>query len=121
MIKKKVLVIDDDEGILQAFDLALTDAGYAVETSTQNGEYIQQKIEEGAPNLIILDVLLSGVDGRHMCKKLKSQKETKHVPIIMISAHPDVRETALKAGADDFLPKPFNIVDLIEKVERFIK
>ncbi len=119
-MSKKILVVDDDEGILEAFELMLTSAGYEVETSTKNGDYIGQKLKN-TPDLIILDVLLSGTDGRYICKKLKSQKHTKHIPVIMISAHPDAKETAFEAGADDFIPKPFEMNDLLEKVAQYIK
>ncbi len=112
--------MDDDEGILEAFKLMLTSAGYELETSTKNGDYIEQKIKN-APDLIILDVLLSGTNGGQVCKKLKSQGHTKHIPIIMISDHPDAREVALEASADDFIPKPFDMSDLLKKVKKYIK
>src|SRR6266498_5485492 len=107
----KILVIDDDEGILEAFELVLTSVGYEVETSTQNGDYLNQKLKN-VPDLIILDVLLSGTNGKDVCKKLKSQEHTRHIPIIMVSAHPDARKTALESGADDFIPKPFDMNEL---------
>ena len=118
-LRRRVLVVDDDEGILEAFELMLTSAGYEVETSTKNGDYFEQKLKN-TPDLIILDVLLSGTNGKDICKKLKSQEHTKHIPIIMISAHPDAREIALEAGADDFIPKPFDMTDLLEKVKKYI-
>lgn len=117
---KKILVIDDDEGILEAFELMLTSLGYEVETSTKNGDYLEQKLKS-LPDLIILDVLLSGTDGRDICKKLKTQEHTKHIPIIMVSAHPDARDTALEAGAEDFLAKPFDMGDLLKKIEKYIE
>jgi DNA-binding response OmpR family regulator len=64
----------------------------------------------------LLDVLLSGKDGRTIARQLKSQEDTKHIPIIMFSAHPSAEQTAREAGADDFIAKPFEIDDLLEKI-----
>ncbi|MDQ6693234.1 MAG: response regulator, partial [Chloroflexota bacterium] len=77
-------------------------------------------IRERMPDLIILDILLSGHDGRTICKRLKSQESTKGVSIILISAHPEARATALDAGADDFVAKPFEIDDLLSAIARHI-
>src|SRR5437868_1871428 len=101
---KQIVVLDDDEGILEAFKLALSDAGFNVETSLKDGTFIQKRMrKKNLPDLIILDVLLSGYDGRHICKKLKADVKTKYIPIIMVSAHPDAERSVLEAGADDFL------------------
>src|SRR6266566_42019 len=82
---KKILVVDDDPGILDALQLTLEDAGYEV-TTTEKGDYAEnlRNTNGGLPDAIILDVLLSGKDGRIICQKLKSQEDTRHVPIIMI-------------------------------------
>jgi DNA-binding response OmpR family regulator len=117
---KRILVIDDDVSILEALNMTLQDAGYDTETSTKNGEYVERSLMRQLPDLIVLDILLSGHDGRTICKNLKSQEATKNIPIILISAHPDAAKTAFEAGADDFLEKPFNIDDLLARVERLI-
>jgi DNA-binding response OmpR family regulator len=67
-----------------------------------------------------VDVLLSGKDGREIVRYLKSQEETKHIPIIMFSAHPSSEETAREAGANDFLAKPFEIDELLAKVANYL-
>src|SRR6516165_4336848 len=103
---KKILVVDDDPDILDAVQIVLEFAGYEVKT-TEKGEYAEnlRDTNGGFPNLIILDVLLSGKDGRLICQKLKSQHDTKHIPIIMISAHPNATQSVAAVGADDFLAK----------------
>lgn len=122
MQPKKLLVVDDDLDILDALRFALEDAGYEV-TTTEKGEYAEnlRDTNGGLPNVIILDVLLSGKDGRLICQKLKSQGETKHIPIIMISAHPNAKHSVQLVGADDFLAKPFDIDELLEKVAHYFK
>ena len=117
---KKILVVDDDPDILDAIQFVLEDAGYNVKT-TQKGEYAENLHKlDSLPHLIILDVLLSGKDGRTICQKLKSQTKTKDVPIIMISAHPSAQQTVKAVGADDFLSKPFDINMLLKKVDQSI-
>ena len=117
--RKKILVVDDEPDILEFLQLILEEEGYAVLTSDK-GEYLEQLHNGGLPDLILLDVLLSGKDGREIVKYLKSQQETKHIPVIMFSAHPSAEETARQAGAEDFLEKPFDIDVLLTKVTRFL-
>lgn len=115
---KRILVVDDDPDILDAIQFVLEDAGYNVETSLK-GEYAESLGKrDNLPNLLILDVLLSGKDGRTICQKLKNCQRTKNIPILMISAHPNAQKTVKEVGADDFLPKPFDIGVLLEKVDK---
>jgi len=114
---KKILVVDDDPDILDALQLTLEDAGYDV-TTAQKAEYAEnlRDTNGGLPDVIILDVLLSGKDGRLICRKLKSQEDTRHIPVLMISAHPTAQQSVQAVGADGFLAKPFDIDELLEKV-----
>ena len=118
---KKILVVDDDPGILDALQLTLEDAGYEV-TTTEKGDYAENLRDTNGdlPDVIILDVLLSGKDGRIICQKLKSQEDTRHVPIIMISAHPGAKQSVKAVGADDFLAKPFDIDVLLAKIAQYL-
>lgn len=115
---KKILIADDDPAILDCLQLILEDAEYTVEISS-NGDTIV-KIEQFKPDLILLDVWMSGEDGRVICKQLKSKELTRDIPVIMISATSYIEESTRKAGAEDFLPKPFQMEDLLTKVERYI-
>jgi DNA-binding response OmpR family regulator len=117
-MSKKILVADDDPGILEAIQLVLEDEGYEVVT-TVDGETIYQ-MEKEYPDLLLLDIWMSGQDGSDICKFLKSRETTKDIPIIMISANKDTEEIAKKAGADDFITKPFEIEELINKVAKYI-
>lgn len=118
MNEKKILIVDDDESILEAISLLLEGGGYSVET-TLNGDEIYKKIRLFSPDVILLDVLISGSDGRVICKKLKEDKNTKAIPIIMISAHPNAKQAIHEYGADDFLEKPFESSDLLAKVGHY--
>lgn len=117
---KKILVIDDEPDILEFLKELLEEENYTVAT-IDKAEYEEKLYAGGLPNLILLDVLLSGKDGRTIVKQLKSQEDTKHIPVIMFSAHPDAEKTARAAGADDFLAKPFELDELLEKVHLLIE
>ncbi|MBI3984539.1 MAG: response regulator transcription factor [Candidatus Levybacteria bacterium] len=116
---KKVIIIDDDENILEALKILLEHFGFKAETLIRDGERLAKAINKQIPDLIILDVLLSGEDGRVVCKTLKSTKKTKDIPVIMISAHPNAKQKALEMGADEFIAKPFDVEHLLDKVEYY--
>jgi len=113
---KKILLIDDDPDVITVLQLLLKKKGYQVATASREEEAYQQ-VELFMPNLIVLDVLLSGVDGRTICKKLKNTESSKHIPIIMFSAHPSAQKNMEDFGADDFLPKPFESSKILERIE----
>lgn len=116
---KKVLVIDDDESILEVVTLVLEAEGYEVETAN-SGRYIHRLLQS-PPDLIILDILLSGEDGRNICSYLKNQDLTRNIPVIMFSAHykGDVSHILNQSKADSFLAKPFDINDLTHLVKLY--
>ena len=119
MKRKKVLIIDDDEGIVHAVSLFLEESGYAVE-SILRGEAAYDKVRSCLPDIIIIDVLMSGTDGREIAKKLKKDTTTKLIPIIMMSAHPAAEKGVEEAGVEDFLAKPFDTDDLLHKIEKYL-
>lgn len=116
---KKILVIDDDESILDAVSMILEEEGYKVETIFK-GEETYKKVIAFKPDAIILDVLLSGKDGREICKNLKTNNGTKAIPIIMISAHPNAEKSIKSCGADAFLAKPFDTHDLLQVISKSV-
>lgn len=111
----KILVVDDDTDILSVMEILLTMKGFEVQV-TSKGENTFPKIESFKPDLILLDVLISGHDGRVICKKLKSNTETSHIPVIMFSAHPGAAASIAEYGANDFIAKPFDVNNLMKKV-----
>ena len=118
--KKKLLVVDDEQDILEFLKVILEDEGYIVVT-TDKDDYLEGLNNDTPPDLILLDLLLSGKDGREIVKHLKMQENTKHIPIIMFSAHPGAQETTRQAGADDFVAKPFEIDLLLSKIKQHLK
>ena len=112
----KILIIDDDEDLLEITKALLTKKGFDVATYS-NWDDAFRDIEIFRPQLILLDVFLNGIDGLDICKQLKSMPNTKHIPIIILSAYPGVAESVTyEYGADDFIGKPFEVNELITKV-----
>lgn len=114
---KKVLVIDDDKAILEVITIILSDIGYEVVTIS-NGSEVPSAISKHDPSVILLDIWLSGHDGRQIAKQIRSIKK---IPIIIMSAHNDAKKMFEEAGADDFIAKPFDISDLADIVEKNLK
>jgi DNA-binding response OmpR family regulator len=113
----KILVVDDDPDILEPIRLLLEGEGYTVETTTK-GDHTYQIVKTFRPDLILLDILMSGSDGRTICRTLKEAKETKHIPIVMMSAHPGADADSKKSGADDFVAKPFELDELTDAISK---
>lgn len=111
----KILVVDDDADILSVMEILFSMKGFEVEVIAK-GDSTFPKIELFKPDIILLDVLISGQDGRSICRKLKSDNETRHIPVIMFSAHPAAAATIAEYGADDFIAKPFDMNNLLQKV-----
>lgn len=114
---KKILVVDDDKDILEPLELLLKNKGFRVET-TAKGKLVLSKIASFKPDLLLLDVLMSGSDGRDICKKVKHDKKNKDLIVIMMSAHPHAKKDAKDIGADDFIAKPFEINELQAVLEK---
>ncbi|MBE5320707.1 response regulator transcription factor [Pedobacter sp. MR2016-19] len=115
MGNKKIFIADDDEGIVDAVTMILEVMGYNVEFTYDGGAVIDAV--KNKPDLIMLDIWMSGYDGRDICRQLKNDPEFSEIPILMISASRDIRQSALDAGANDFMEKPFEMDSLLNKVE----
>ncbi len=116
---KTILVADDDLAIVEAMQMLLEDDGYNVITTLDGKEV--KKLCDKKPDLIFLDIWMSGVDGKEVCRQIKSDPATKKIPVVMFSANRDTREISLQCGADDFILKPFEIKDLLALVHKYAK
>jgi DNA-binding response OmpR family regulator len=116
---KKILIVDDDSAILEAMQMMLEMEGYDVMV-TLNGEELEKYFDK-KPDLILLDIWMSGIDGRDICKNLKASSATRHIPVIMISASREVEQSAKESGADDFIAKPFQMNELLSVISSHIK
>ena len=114
----KILIVDDEKPICDLIDLNLSAAGYHC-TTVQDGVTALRMIEEGRYDLILLDVMLPGVDGYDIMEYIRPLK----IPVIFITAKYEVKDRVrgLKLGADDYLVKPFDVVELVARVEAVLR
>ena len=120
MKREKILVVDDDIDILEIVSLLLVERGYEVK-ALDHGETILEDIQDFQPNLVLMDVMLGGMDGRAICKDLKRNPNTQELPVILISGTHDLVESVhLQGGPDDFIAKPFDLDQLYTKIDRHL-
>lgn len=115
----KILVVDDDPDISMMLKLMLEFKGYDI-TTTERPDETYNILNNNHIDLVIMDMLLSGVNGTDICIELKQNKTTSHIPLMMISAHPNAKEICLRAGADDFISKPFDMQDILSKIKNLL-
>jgi DNA-binding response OmpR family regulator len=114
LLMKRILVIEDDESLQEIYTLILENAGYSVEVIGRGTPILENKFE--IPNLFLLDKQLSGIDGLDICRFLKRQSNTSHIPVIMVSANHGIGVSSTEAGADGFMEKPFDITKLLKLI-----
>ena len=115
----KILVIDDDKPTLEIVKIILDNEGYVVETIS-DWCAVFEKIKEYKPDLIILDIFISGADGRVICKELKKSKTTTKIPVILFSATNRLEAYTKDSNAKGYLKKPFETVELVNIVKKYV-
>jgi DNA-binding response OmpR family regulator len=115
---QRITIAEDDPSIQKIFSIILQREGYEIEMYS-DGKQVYQK-RSSWPNLFILDRQLENSDGLETCRQLKSNEETRDIPVIMISAQPGIGTLAKAAGAEDFIEKPFSITLLLEKIRSIL-
>lgn len=119
MENNKILVVDDDSGIGEMLKTLLEYYKYEV-TVTPKPEETERLIIEKEIDLVLLDMLISGVNGTDVCARLRENEETKETPVLMMSALHDAGIKCREAGANDFIAKPFEMEDLIVKINEVL-
>lgn len=119
MNKKKILVVDDDSGIGEMLKTLLEFYDYNV-TVTAKPEDTERLILQKDIDLVMLDMLISGVDGTDICSRLRKSPETQDIPVLMMSALHDAGHKCREAGANDFIAKPFEMEDLVAKIQKIL-
>jgi DNA-binding response OmpR family regulator len=111
----KILVLDDDPDILSLVETILNMNDFNVK-GILKWEEIFSKLSEFKPDLVLLDVMLNGADGRDICKKIHSDRNTRHIPVVLFSANPEMQNHIDDCGAKDFVAKPFEISGLLKTI-----
>jgi two-component system, OmpR family, alkaline phosphatase synthesis response regulator PhoP len=122
MAKEHILVVDDEEDILELVRYNLVKEGYRV-TTVATGEEALRSARSAQPDIILLDLMLPGVDGLEVCRRLKQDPKTHHVPIIMLSAKGEEADivTGLELGAADYITKPFSPRVLVARLRAVLR
>lgn len=118
----RVLVIDDEKNILLTLNMFLNKKGYIVK-SISNGAEALDLAEKYMPDIILLDILLPGLNGYLLCRTLKGNYSTKHIPVIFMSAknqNEDIKQ-AFEAGGDDYIIKPFTYQQIEKVINKYLK
>ena len=121
-VKKKILFIEDEPDQILMISLRLEKSGYDVISSMDGKEGLKKAAAE-KPDLILLDVIMPGMDGLEVCRRLRKDPATKHIPILSATAAglDNVEHECLAAGADDCVRKPYDSADLLSRIKRLLE
>ncbi len=122
MSAKKILVVEDEKDINELVCYNLRKEGFGTE-SVFNGEDALNSIKNSRPDLVLLDLMLPGIDGMDLCRKLKADSEFSQIPIIMLTARSEEidKVLGLELGADDYISKPFGMRELVSRVKAVLR
>jgi len=122
MSKEKILVVDDEKDIGELLQYNLEKEGYKI-SAVFSGEQCLENIKTELPDLILLDLMLPEIDGLDVCKFLKNNPQTSHIPIIMLTAKGEETDIVLglELGADDYIIKPFKVRELLARVKAVLR
>lgn len=121
MSKGRILVVDDEIYIVHILDFSLGMEGYEVLTAL-DGEQALERLKSDKPDLIVLDIMMPKVDGYEVCRTIKGNPETQHIPVILLSAkgrNVD-QKMGFDVGADDYITKPFSPRKLVERINALL-
>ena len=120
--KSKIIVVEDESDILDVIEYNLSREGYKV-LGFRNGEQGLEAIREEDPQLVLLDLMLPGIDGIEICKKVKEDPVTRDIPVVMITAKSEESDVVLGlgVGADDYVSKPFSPKELVARVKAVLR
>ena len=121
MSKGKVLVVDDEIYIVHILDFSLGMEGYEVITAL-DGEQALERMESDRPDLVVLDIMMPKLDGYEVCRTIKSNPASRHIPVILLSAkgrNVD-QKMGFDVGADDYITKPFSPRKLVERINQLL-
>lgn len=121
MTKKKILIVEDEESLLKLESILLTSRGYEVK-GVADGHAALQAVSTMKPDLVLLDIMLPEIDGFEVCRQIKGNEATRHIPVIMLTAKKSREDMARgeQVGADWYITKPFKSAMVIETIQRFI-
>ncbi|MEO6630932.1 MAG: response regulator [Mucilaginibacter sp.] len=119
-MSKRILVLDDNQDILEIVHETLEYEQFDVK-STGDGTDVMPLVETFSPDLVLLDYRVAGMNGGELCRQIKSHPDYGHIPVIIFSAYVNHQADLFAYGCDAIINKPFDLTELVEKVNSFIK
>lgn len=117
---KRILIIENDESVLEVLQEIFKNEGYETRCYRQADD-IFKLADDFKPDLVLLDYILPGINGGELCAQLKKDPETRHIPVVICSAYPQVMLSLGSYGCNAFISKPFKITDMVAQIEDCIK
>jgi two-component system, OmpR family, phosphate regulon response regulator PhoB len=117
-----VLIVDDERDLVRLLEFNLQQGGFETATA-YSGEEALQKALHRVPDLVVLDLMLPDISGTEVCRQLKASPRTRHVPVLMLTARAQEidRVVGFEVGADDFVPKPFSVRELVLRIRAILR
>jgi len=122
MVQRKILIVEDEVSLLKLESILLTTRGYKVSGVT-DGLKALEEIKKDMPDLVLLDIMIPGIDGFEVCRRIKADPVTANLPVVMLTAKKSSADQArgIEAGADAYITKPFKSAKIIEVVEELLR
>lgn len=120
-MQKRILIVEDEESLLKLESILLTTKGFVVQ-GVANGIAAMESISDHPPDLVLLDVMLPGLDGFEVCRQIKGNPETRHIPVILLTAKKSPEDLARgkEVGADQYITKPFKSSMVVAAIEELL-
>lgn len=119
-MEKKILILDDDKDVLDMLEEVLLYEHFQVKTVNDLAGFLKVIEDDFNPDLVLIDYLLRGINGGELCYQLKTSEQTKSLPVILMSAYPQVFQSLGDYRCDEFIAKPFDLYNLISRIKLHI-
>ncbi|GAA5096003.1 hypothetical protein GCM10023210_29340 [Chryseobacterium ginsengisoli] len=117
----QILVLDDSPAIVDSIEMMMELEGLTVSKFYKGSDMLNALNPEAKPDVILMDMWLSGEDGRDICRTIRADESLRDIPVVIMSASRGLEQSALDAGANDFIAKPFDMEDMISRMRSYIK
>ena len=121
MDKNRILIVEDEESLLKLESILLSSKGYRV-TGVMDGKSALAEVQSNKPDLVILDIMLPEMDGFEVCMQIKTNPETRHIPVVMLTAKKTIQDQARgqEVGCDAYITKPFKSSKVLDTIQEIL-
>lgn len=121
MEKNRILIVEDEESLLKLESILLSSKGYNV-TGVMDGRSALEEVRINKPDLVLLDIMLPEIDGFEVCRQIKENPETRHIPVVMLTAKKNSQDLARgqQVGCDSYITKPFKSSKVLDTIQELL-